>query len=126
VLGVGDGRCAGDVPSPGCAALLPHDHTPGGAVPSGMVSDPEVKKIRPQYMVAEVFFPSDEEIFAWTDSLRPELPPSGKIMGKGLDGIQERLPRAALMASLAGAANAKNIPEVLECCAAVEDENVFL
>jgi len=119
VLEFGDGRCAGDMPrSTGCAASRPRDHTPGGAVPSGTVSDPEVKTRPPRYMVAEVFFSSDGGISAWTDSLRPELPPSGTIMGVGLDGILERSP--------AGAENAENVPEVQECCAAVEDENVFL
>jgi len=68
MLEVGDDRCAGDdPPSPGCAASRPHEHTPGGAVPSGTVSFPEVTKRPPRYMVAEVFFPSDEGIFAWTD-----------------------------------------------------------
>jgi len=38
VLKVGDERCAGDIPpSPGCAASHPHEHTPGGAVPSGTI-----------------------------------------------------------------------------------------
>jgi len=70
-------------------------------------------------MVAEVPFPSDEGIFAWTDSLRPELPYSGTIMGIGLDGIAEDSPAVARCA--------KNIPAVLECCTArVEDEKVFL
>jgi len=70
-------------------------------------------------MVAEVFFPSDEGIFAWTDSLRPELPYSGTIIGMGLDGIPEDSPVVAK--------SAKNIPGVLECCTArVEDQKVFL
>jgi len=52
----GDGRCAGDIPpSPGCAALRQHEHTPGGAVAPGTVSLPEVTKRPPRYMVAEVF-----------------------------------------------------------------------
>jgi len=43
-----DGRCAGDIPSsPGCAASRPHEHTHGGAVPSGTVSPPEVTKRPP-------------------------------------------------------------------------------
>jgi len=47
---VGDGRCAGDIPpSPRCAASRPHEHTPGGAVPSGTVSSPEVTKRPPRY-----------------------------------------------------------------------------
>jgi len=50
MLEVGDGRCAGDIlPSPGCAASRPHEHTPGGAVPSGTVSFPEVTKRPPRY-----------------------------------------------------------------------------
>jgi len=50
VLGVGGGRCAGDIPpSPGCAASRPHEHTPGGAVPSGTESDPEVTNRLPGY-----------------------------------------------------------------------------
>jgi len=54
-FGVGDDRSAGDIPSsPGCAPSRTHEHTPDGAVPSGMVSEPEVKKIPPGYMVAEV------------------------------------------------------------------------
>jgi len=53
MLGVGDGRCAGDIhPSPGCAALRPHEHTPGGAVPSGTVSFPEVTKRPPRHNAA--------------------------------------------------------------------------
>jgi len=51
-FGVGDDRSAGDIPSsPGCAASRTHEHTPDGAVPSGMVSEPEVKKIPPGYMI---------------------------------------------------------------------------
>jgi len=64
MLEVGDGRCAGDIaPSPGCAASRPHEHTPGDAVLSNTVSSPEVTNRHPRYMVAEVFFPSDEGIF---------------------------------------------------------------
>jgi len=45
---VGDGRRAGDnPPSPGCVAPHPHEHTTGGAVPSGTLSDPEVKRKLP-------------------------------------------------------------------------------
>jgi len=55
VLEVGDGRCAGDIPpSPMCAASRPHEHTPGCAVPSGTVCDPELETRPPRYMVAEV------------------------------------------------------------------------
>jgi len=50
VLEVGDGRCAGDIPpSHGCAASRPYEHTPGGAVPSGTVSDPELQNRPPRY-----------------------------------------------------------------------------
>ena len=50
MLEVGDGRCAGDIPpSHGCAASRPDEHTPGGAVPSGTVSFPEVTKRPPRY-----------------------------------------------------------------------------
>jgi len=50
MLEVGDGRFAGGIPpSPGCAAPRSHEHTPGGAVPSGTVSDPEVKTRPPRY-----------------------------------------------------------------------------
>jgi len=52
VLEVGDGRCAGDIPTPGCAASRLHEHTPGGAVPSGTLSVPEVQKIPPRYTMA--------------------------------------------------------------------------
>jgi len=100
---VGDGRCAGDIPpSPGCAVSRPHEHTPGGAVPSGKVSFPEVTKRHPRYMLEEVLFPSDEGTLAWTDALRPELPYCRKIMGMGLDGIPEDSPAVAR--------SAKNIP----------------
>jgi len=54
-------------------AVVPGTSPPPGAVPPGTVSLPEVTKRPPRYTVAEVFFPSDEGIFAWTDSLRPEL-----------------------------------------------------
>jgi len=120
VLGVGDSRCAGDIPSsPWCATSRPHEHTPGGAVPSGTVSDPEVKTRPPWYMVAEVFFLSDEGTFSRTDSLPPELPYSGTIIGMGLDGIPENSPALAK--------TAQNIPGVLECCEArLVEENVFL
>jgi len=71
------------------------------------------------YMVAEVFPPSDGGIFAWTDSLRPELPYFGEIIWMGLYGIPEDSPVVAK--------GAKNIPEVLECCSArVKDGKVFL
>jgi len=118
MLEVWDGRCAGDIPpSPGCAASRPHEHTSGSAVPSGTVSDPEVKKRPPRHMVAQVFFPSSG-IFARTDSLRPELPHCGTIIGMGLDGIPEDSPALAK--------SAKNIPEILECfTAGVEDEKGF-
>jgi len=120
MLDVGDGRCAGDIPpSPGCAASRPHEHVSPGAVPSGTVSDPEVTKRAPLHVVAEVCFPSDERNFAWTDSLRPELPYSGSIIGMVLDGILEDSPMVPK--------SAKNMPGVLECCTArVEDEKVFL
>jgi len=53
MLGVGDGRCAGDIPpSPGCAASRPHEHTPGGAVLSNTVSSPEVKNRAPRYNIS--------------------------------------------------------------------------
>jgi len=52
MLEVGDGRCAGDIPpSPGCAASRPHEHTPGGAVPPGTVSLPEVTNRPPRYTI---------------------------------------------------------------------------
>jgi len=45
MLEVGDGRCAGEIPqSHGCVASRPHEHTPGGAVPTGTVSVSEVTK----------------------------------------------------------------------------------
>jgi len=45
MLEVGDDRCSGDInSSPGCAASHPHEYTTVGAVPSGTVSDPDVKK----------------------------------------------------------------------------------
>jgi len=51
MLGVGDGRCTGDIPpSPGCAASRPHEHTTGGAVSPGTVSLPEVSKRPPRYI----------------------------------------------------------------------------
>jgi len=103
---------------PGCAASRPHEHTPGGAVPSGTVSDLEVTNRPPPYMVAVVFYPSDEGIFARADSLRPELPYSGTMMGMGLDGTPEDSPAVAR--------SVKNIPGVLECCTAqVEGEKVI-
>jgi len=68
---------------------------PCGAVPSGTVSFPQGTKKPPRYMVAEVFFPSDQGIFAWTDSLRPELPYSGSIIGMGLDGNPKDSPALA-------------------------------
>jgi len=37
--------------------ITPAEHTPGEAVPSGTVFDPEVKKRPPRDMVAEVSFP---------------------------------------------------------------------
>jgi len=90
VLGAGDGRFAGDIPpSPWCAASRPPEHTPDRAVPSGTVSDPELKQRPPRYMLAEVFLCSDEWTFARTDSLRAGLPYSGTIIGIGLDGISE-------------------------------------
>jgi len=69
-------------------------------------------------MVPEVIFPSDQGIFARTDSLRPELQYSGTVMGMGLDGIPEDSPTVA---------RSVKIPGVLECCTAmVEDEKVFV
>jgi len=45
MLGVGDDRCAWDIPpSPWCAASRPHEHTPGAAVPSGTVFEPGTTK----------------------------------------------------------------------------------
>jgi len=52
VLEVGDGRCAGDIPSfPGRAEPRPHEHTPADAVPSGTVSGHEVKTRPPRYKI---------------------------------------------------------------------------
>jgi len=50
VLEVGDGCCPGDIPpSPRCVTSRPHEHSPGGAVPSGTVSDHEGIKRPPRY-----------------------------------------------------------------------------
>jgi len=69
-------------------------------------------------MVAEVFPPSDEGTFSWTDSLQPELPDTKTLMGMGLKGIPEDSPAVA--------EGDKHIPEVLECFTLmVEGSQIF-